>query len=144
MTRLDERAKRKAKPFYREDSCHPVVLADGQAWLIARPCWWSCPVFKDAKAVRVEQRFGYDHDTNELVEALAHADDDALVVSIVASIAAELLRRVYDLTEVELDSLLCFRADDPASLKWLRDVADVVTYQESTIPAEKLQGAADV
>lgn len=127
--------KRRPDPRVPADRCHPVVLANGEAWLIPRPGWHVKAVFKDQKAVGTVSRLGYGTEVDELVEALADDDtSDGAVIAIVATIAAELLRWSYDLTEVELDGLLHFRADDPSSMKWVREVANVATFHASTLP----------
>lgn len=142
---LDERAKRKPNPSYGEAHCHPVVLADGNPWLIARPSWQQAARFKDGRAVETVKWFGYSTASgiDDLVEALPHVDDPEVLVSVVATIAAELLSEVYTLTQAELDQLLAIRPSDPDPLRWVRAVADVVTFQESTIPGAELAEAVN-
>lgn len=140
---MDERSKRKTPARWSEARCHPVVLADGQAWLIPRPTWWIQPVFEGGQVKRVDgvaqtsRHFGYSaaSGVDDLVETLAGLEDLAAVISIVATIAGRLLREVYDLAERELDELLCIRPDDSDPTRWVRGVMAVVTFNEATIPA---------
>lgn len=141
---LDEQALR--KPGFNPERHHFVALADRQFWGVRRPHWRHRFIFEDGKLARVDgvvqtkQFFGYDQDTDDLLEALAtDAMSSEAVISAVASIVATLLKRSYTLGEIELDSLLCFRASDPTTMQWLRDATAVITYQEDTLPALTLQ-----
>lgn len=131
---MDEQSKRRPDARYRPDRCHPVLLADGQEWLIPRPTWWWTPRFEDGKAVEIIKRFGYRSAINALVDALADAHEGAVVVSLVAIIAAELLREVYNLDNAELDQLLAIRPSDPDPFRWVKDVVAIVTFSALTLP----------
>jgi hypothetical protein len=124
---LDEQAKR--KPNFDERNSAPVVLADGQTWHVPKPWLEIRPVFRGGKAVRAYPVLTCGPELDGLVEAMAECDDlDSQVVA-VASLAAHLLRWHYDLTDPELDGLLCFRRGDELSLNWLREVFAVATGQ---------------
>ena len=117
---IDETTKR--KPNFDERNSAPVVLADGQTWHVPKPWLEIRPVFRGGRAVHAYPVLTCGPELDGLVEAMAECDDlDSQVVA-VASLAAYLLRWHYELTDAELDGLLCFRAADDTSLKWLRDV----------------------
>lgn len=150
-TTLSGATRRKVDTLHRAtpDHCHPVRLANGEEWLIPRPFWRIQPRFErnaegNPRVKEVVSRFGYSNSVDDLVDALAHADDFGVVASIVATIAGELLRWIYDLDDSDLDALLNFSPSDPASIRWVRDVVAVVTFSESTFPAPETGVTADV
>jgi hypothetical protein len=84
-------------------------------------------VFRGSKAVRAYPVLTCGPELDGLVEAMADCEDlDSQVVA-VASLAAHLVCWHYDLTDTELDGLLCFRAADETSLNWLREVVSIAT-----------------
>jgi hypothetical protein len=122
---LDEKAKRKDN--FDERNSAPVVLADGQSWFIPKPWLEIRPVFRGGKPVSAYRVLTAGPELDALVEAMAQCEDLDCQVIAAASLAAHLLCWHYDLTDAELDSLLAFRAADPASLNWLRDVCAIAT-----------------
>jgi hypothetical protein len=124
---LDETSKR--KPNFDERNSAPVVLADSQTWFVPKPWLEIRPVFRGGRAVRAYPVLTRGPELDGLVEAMAECEDlDSQVVA-VASLAAHLLCWHYELTDAELDGLLCFRRGDEQSLNWLREVFAVATGQ---------------
>jgi hypothetical protein len=122
---INEPSKR--KPNFDERNSAPVILADGQTWHVPKPWLEIRPVFRRGRAVRAYPVLTCGPELDGLVEAMAECEDlDSQVVA-VASLAAHLLCWHYELTDAELDGLLCFRAADSASLSWLREVVAIAT-----------------
>jgi hypothetical protein len=122
---LDEKALR--RPTFDERNSAPVILADGQTWFVPKPWLEIRPVFRGGRAVMAYRVLTAGPELDALVEAMAECEDLDGQVMAAASLAAYLLCWQYDLTDAELDGLLAFRAADPASLNWLRDVCAVAT-----------------
>jgi hypothetical protein len=119
----------KRKPNFDERNSAPVVLADGQTWHVPKPWLEIRPVFRGGKAVRAYPVLTCGQELDSLVEAMAKCDDlDSQVVA-VASLAAHLLCWHYELTDAELDELLCFRCGEEDSLRWMREVFAIATGQ---------------
>jgi hypothetical protein len=122
---IDETAKR--KPNFDERNAAPVVLADGQSWFVPKPWLEIRPVFRGGKPVSAYRVLTCGPELDELIEAMADADDlDGQVVAI-ASLAAYLLRWHYELNDDDLDQLLAFRCADESSLNWMREVFAIAT-----------------
>jgi hypothetical protein len=122
---LNEAEKR--KPNFDERNSAPVVLADGQTWHVPKPWLEIRPVFRRGKAVSAYPVLTCGAELDGLVEAMSECEDlDSQVVA-VASLAAHLLCWHYELTDAELDGLLCFRAADAASVNWLREIFGIAT-----------------
>jgi hypothetical protein len=122
------------RPSFNPAKSVPVVFADGCTWWLPKPRVTVRPVFKNGRTVNVDGRclrfphIGYgDDDIDALLALIAETDDPGSIVELVATLAAELLRRNYDLSDAELDELLCIRPADPASLGWLKAVVEVAT-----------------
>jgi hypothetical protein len=124
---LDEVAKR--KPNFDDRNSAPVVLADGQAWHVPKPWLEIRPVFRGGKAVTAYPVRTCGPELDQLVEAMADADDIFEQVCGVATLAAWLLRWHYELDDADLDQLLAFRRSDERSLQWMRDVMAIATGQ---------------
>ena len=122
---IDEKSKR--KPNFDERNSAPVVFADGQRWFVPKPWLEIRPVFRNGKAVTAYPVLTHGAELDELVEAMADADDLNGQVVAIASLAAYLLCWHYDLSDAELDQLLAFRASDARSTDWLRDVFKIAT-----------------
>jgi hypothetical protein len=123
---LDEVGKRKADKFDEANSV-PVMLADGQAWHIPKPWYTICPVFEAGKAKTSYPFYTYGKDDDELIEFIGEAETLSTQICGVATLAARLLQHQYELTDSELDQLLCFRDGEPDSEEWLRAVMRVAT-----------------
>jgi hypothetical protein len=122
---LDENAKR--KPNFDERNSTPVILADGQSWYVPKPWFEVRPRFRRGRAVAYGLVPTSGAALDDLIEAIADTDDWIEQVVAVASLAAHLLGFNYDLSDRDLDQLLAYRAADPSSAKWVRDVIGVAT-----------------
>lgn len=111
----------------------PVVMADGQTWLLPKPWVAVHPVFKDGRPVDDWKCLTYGPELDALVENVAEAEGIASVLAGVA-LAAHLLRRNYDLSDDELAEVLVYRCGDPASQAMLRTVFDVATGRTGPKP----------
>ena len=120
---LNEESKR--KPNWSERNSAPVVLADGQSWWIPKPWLEIRPVFRRGRAVSAYPVPTQGPELDELVDAMAECEDRSGQVMAAASLAAHLLSWHYELTDSELDGLLCFRKGDDASLEWMKQVCDI-------------------
>jgi hypothetical protein len=135
---LDEKTHR--KPTFDEANSAPVVLADGQTWYLPKPWLEVRPVFRGGKPTSAYRVLTCGAELDELIEAMADADDlDAQVIAI-ASLAAYMMRWNYGLSDSELDELLAFRCSDPASLRWMQDVFAIATGRSG--PKASSAGAA--
>jgi hypothetical protein len=124
---MDEKAKR--KPNFDARNAAPVVFADGQTWYVPKPWLEIRPIFRNGKAVDAYPVPTCGPELDGLIDAIGQADDHFAQIAAVATLAAELLRWHYDLSDAELDGLLAFRSADPASLQWVRDVIGIATGQ---------------
>jgi hypothetical protein len=122
-TMLDEWEKRKGALLATDQV--GVKFADSQEWAIPKPFLEIRPVFEQGVAKRAYRAFAYGPPIDDLVAAVAHAEGHDVVVSVVASLAAALLRRNYDLTEDELDQLVAYRVDDAPSFAWVKSVVEI-------------------
>ena len=122
---LDETAKR--KPNFDAANSVPVVLADGQAWAVPKPWLEIRPVFRDGRAASAWPAYSYGPDLDRLVERVAEAELFTNQVAAVATLAAELLRHQYELSDPDLDQLLAYRRDDPVSIEWTGQVIEIAT-----------------
>ena len=122
---LNEEAKR--KDCFDEPNSVWVVLADGQRWAVPKPWYEVRPTFRGGRAVGSYPAYTYGPETDALIEILADTESLIDEVSAVASLAAYLLLKQYDLTDGELDQILAYRSTDPASLDWTKTVIRVAT-----------------
>lgn len=106
---------------------HPVVLSDGQTWLLPKPWIAIHPVFRDGRPVDEWRCLTYGPELDALIERIKDSDDLVEQVTAGVALAALLLTRNYDLTDDELAEVLVYRAGDPASRAMLESVLDVVT-----------------
>jgi hypothetical protein len=109
--------------------CEWVALADGQRWALPLPWVELRAHFRGGKAVAAIPAVSYGADVDALLEAIAGCHDPAVLLSGAATLAAELLRRNYELSDAELDALLAFRGGAPDATAWARDVLEVATGQ---------------
>jgi hypothetical protein len=124
---IDEPSKRKEN--FDERNAAPVVLADGQTWLVPKPWLEIRSVFRGGKAVTAYPVLTCGPELDALLEAIGEAESKIDEISFVASLAAHLLLWHYDLADAELDQLLAFRHADEASANWLRQVLEIATGQ---------------
>ena len=103
------------------------MLADGQTWFVPKPWLVVRPMFKDGVAFSAYRFLTYSDVLDVLVDAIAAAVELDVIVSAVATLAAYLLRSHYDLSDADLDRLLAYRVDDPASLEWSGIVMETAT-----------------
>lgn len=122
---LNETSRR--KPNFDERNSSPVVLADGQTWYLPKPWLEVRPIFRAGKAQKALAVFTNGPELDDLVEAIADADGLRQQVVGAASLAAHLLRWHYELSDADLDQLLCFRLADPASVQWVETAIAVAT-----------------
>jgi hypothetical protein len=121
----DERSRRKT--LFDETNSVAVVLADGQTWYVPKPWLELRPGFRDGKAVGAFTVLTYSREVDDLIARLADSQTFVDQMSTVATLAAWLLQFQYDLTDADLDQLLAYRRNDPASLAWARTVIEVAT-----------------
>ncbi len=105
----------------------PVTFAEGQAWFVPMPWVELRAQFAGGVAVRSVPTIRYGTEADRFIEAAAECDDDAVRLSLAASLAASLLRLNYDLAEADLDRLLALRPDDPAAMGWPAEVMAAAT-----------------
>ena len=117
----------KRKPNFDERNSVPVVLADGQSWFVPKPWFEVRPVFRRGKPVGSYLVPTSGPELDGLVSAISDCDDWIEQIVAVASLAAHLLTFNYELQDDDLDQLLAYRAADPASAEWVRDVIDIAT-----------------
>jgi hypothetical protein len=122
---LDE--VRKRKPDLAEHDSVRITFADGQAWAIPKPFLEIRPAFRNGIAESAYCCLTYGYPVDGLVAAVAVLDGIDQIASVVATIAADLLRRNYDLVGDEFDRLLAYRVDDTESVKWIERVIEVAT-----------------
>jgi hypothetical protein len=118
---LDEEAKR-GPDFIGPPNAVGIVFGDGSTWFVPLPWLEYRPVFKNFVATECRQRFTYDRVIDDMLGEICDDGDAGTLTIAAASVAASLLKRQYDLTEPELDGLLCFRPDVPESMTWISDV----------------------
>jgi hypothetical protein len=125
---VDEKAKRRVEG--RFDRSVPVIFADGQRWEVPLPSLTIRPHFKNGRATHATSFLSYGDDVDALVEAIGAATDPSAVICGTATLAAELLRANYDLTEGELDTLLALApgSEDPR-YQWPAAVMEVVAVK---------------
>ncbi len=121
---LDELAKR--KPELVERDSVRVVFGDGQAWAIPKPWLEIRPIFKNRVARGSYRALAYGPPIDDLVEVIKDLGGDVYATAVaVATAAAALLRRNYDLTDAELDQLLNYRPDDVSTFQWVGHVVEI-------------------
>lgn len=119
---LDERSLR--KPGFSEGTA--VVLGNGQSWTFPRPWLRLYPVRSPAGELTVGGGLGFDHEVDDLADALvaeasSSSEDPLRRLEIQFRMAAGLLGRNYDLTDLHLRRLLAVDLDDPESQeRWAR------------------------
>jgi hypothetical protein len=122
---LNELAKR--KPNFDETNSVRVVLADGQSWALPKPWLELRPGFKDGKSVAAYPVFTYGPVIEALVAVISEADGFLEQISALATLGARLLQFHYELTDADLDQLLAYRRNDPASVGWSAAVMETAT-----------------
>lgn len=122
---IDEAAKR--RETFDEDASSPIVLADGQSWCLRKPTIELRTTFRNGKAAAAYPVPTLSRELDNLVAAIAEADDNNAVLIGAATLGAALLVPNYDLTDSELDTLFSGRPGDPDSWDWARSVMDVAT-----------------
>jgi hypothetical protein len=120
---INESAKRKAT--FDEVNSVRVVLADGQAWAIAKPWLELRPGFRDGRSAAAYPVFTYGPEIGELVELITMAQGFIQQISVLATLAAKLLLYQYELADEDLDQLLAYRKSDPTSIAWGQSVLEV-------------------
>jgi hypothetical protein len=115
------------KPNFDEDHSVPVVLGDGQAWYLPKPWQEIRPVFKGGRAASAYPVLTCGPELDALVEAISGCEEFLPRISAVASLAAHLLGRQYELSDSELDELLRVRLGEDMSDSWIIQVIDVAT-----------------
>jgi hypothetical protein len=122
---LDELVKRKDN--FDEANSVRLTLADGQEWAIPKPWLEIRPAFRDGKAVNNYPVFTYGPELEALVEAIASAEGELERLCGIATLAAYLLQKQYDLHDEDLDQLLAFRHGDPDSAEWATRIIQIAT-----------------
>jgi hypothetical protein len=107
-----------------------VTFVDDQVFYVPKPWLEIRPAFRDGRAVTAYPVYTNGPVIDELLTIAGESDDGYERVAATASIAAILLEWHYELDSVDLDKLLAFRIDDPASAGWGERVIDVVTGAE--------------
>jgi hypothetical protein len=115
------------KPTFDEANSVGVTLGDGQKWFVPKPWLEIRPTFRGVHATGNYPVNTYSHEIDDLLEAIAGADDSLEQLSGIASLAAYLLTQQYDLEDADLDTLLCFRLNEESSTDWVRQVINVAT-----------------
>ncbi len=103
------------------------MFGDGSTWHVPRPTWWRRPVFRLGREVGEAAGFGYGQHHEARIQRVIEAADHEARASAVADLAAALLGANYELDSNELDRLLSFRPDDPASVSWMLRVLEIAT-----------------
>ena len=117
---IDEKARR--LPGFNEDESVPVAFGDGQEWYLPRPTVDVFASFATTPPTEVtSSSFGADFDA--MVKAVSASDDGFFPA--VAALAADLLRRNYDLSDAELSGLLRYKRGDKESSDWIGEVLAV-------------------
>jgi hypothetical protein len=122
---LNEKAKR--RETFDERNSVPIVLADGQSWAIPKPWLEIRASFEGGKARTSYPALTYGPELDALVKAIGECRDNVALLCGVASLAAYLVSRNYDLSDDDLDRLFAFRLGDAESWEWARAVMDVAT-----------------
>jgi hypothetical protein len=126
---LTETKKRKPEEQSFDHSV-PIIFADGQAWFVPRPWRTLQPHFENGRVRSISETVSYAPHIDELVEAIATADDPEAIMCGVASLAAVLLGHHYALTDAELDQLLALRPTVPdPRYDWPKEVMRVVSCE---------------
>jgi hypothetical protein len=115
---IDEASRR--KPCFDIASSAPVTLADGQAWHIPKPWLEVRPVFQNGRAVDTRPALTIDAEFDMLKQAVIDAEGEAIILA-GANLAADMLRRHYQLDDTELGSLLAFRE----GAVWIKEIMQV-------------------
>lgn len=122
---LDETAKR--LPGFNEDESVPVTFGDDQDWYLPRPTFDIFATFSGGKAAR-EVSCSFGPEFQALLKAVQDSDDDFFPA--VATLAADLLRRNYDISDDELPSLLRYRVGPDRPL-WIGGVLSVANGNDA-------------
>jgi hypothetical protein len=109
----------------------PVVFGDGATYYIQKPWVEIRPVFKDGAAIGTYRTLTNGHIVDGFLEAITDSDDPSVNLCAVASIAAIRLREQYDLTESDLDRILCLKAGEPSA--WISDVIEIATGRRGSV-----------
>jgi hypothetical protein len=130
---LDEMVLR--LPTFDESTSAAVVLADGQAWWLAKPTMSAYyPRLVDGKyTISVGTDFGPDYDA--MLDTLEDSHPDQEFFPAIFSLAADLLRRNYSIDEAGLSLILRFKFDDPASIEWVNAVRSVAQGSGASKPS---------
>jgi hypothetical protein len=122
---IDERSKR--KNTFDEPNSVAVEFLDGQVWFLPKPWIQIRPVFKDGVAFSSWRAYTLGPRIDPLLELIAGVDTVDEQVVAIATVAAEMLRYHYELSDAELDSILAYRIADPASSAWFGAVVETAT-----------------
>jgi hypothetical protein len=123
MHRLDEQSLR--RPEFAEGV--PIVLGDGQAWQFPKPAVVLNPVFDDSLEATGFQscaRFGaeYDNLVESFLQAPLGSPERALRL---ATLAARLLARNYEIERGALGHLFPFGANDAENMAMWKALAEL-------------------
>jgi hypothetical protein len=122
---IDEVGKRKAT--FDEANSVWVTFADDQRFAVPKPWLEIRPVFRDGRAVNNFPALTYGPELEALIEAIGETDTFWAQLCFIATLGAKLLLHQYDLTDEDLDQLLAFRQDEPASMEWAERLIDIAT-----------------
>jgi hypothetical protein len=122
---IDEEAARKDN----FDAANSVVVAfaGGVEMALPKPFLEIRPVFQNGKAIANYSHLTYGPAIEALLDAIRECEYRREELVAVASLAAYLLCWHYDLSDAELDELLCYRVGDDASQEWVDHVIEVAT-----------------
>jgi hypothetical protein len=109
------------KPGVDLESCVAVHFGDGQLWHVPKPRLRIAPGWDGTKCDLVYSAT-YGQPADALIVTAARAEDDGVRLAAVATLAATLLRRNYDLADDEVDQLLSLGEPD-----WMRLVIRIAT-----------------
>jgi hypothetical protein len=121
---INERSRR--LDTFRAEFCEGVKLADGQTWYLPKPWVEICPTFENGAAVDYSRALTVGPDLEVLVDAVRSNEGVAAILAIM-TLGAFLLRRNYELTDAELETLFVYRDGDSESDAMLRGIVDTAT-----------------
>jgi hypothetical protein len=112
---LDEKTVR--KPDLDEMTSAPVVLGDGQEWLLPKPWLEIRPVFRRGRIADTVPTLTCGPEFDSLKNAVHEAAGEN-VIAAAADLTAFMLLKNYDLADEQLGPVLTFREGNT----WVRDV----------------------
>lgn len=118
MIAIDEKSRR--LPTFDDQESVPVVFGDGQEWFLPRPHINVFALFADGKARR-ETSNSFGQEFQAKIARVDLTDEFADV----CDLAADLLRRNYDLPDADLSALLRYDSRDEDSRSWMTAVYSV-------------------